>query len=172
MRTFAGVLAAVLFGCDGSPASPLEGTYTMCRDVSGFSGETIELKGGRFRYWFYSDAGPSHESSGYYQLAGNVLTFEDSTIEARTSAVVNGVPVLWRDDGLSLWQKKGRIQPYAVLIRVEGLTGKPARNQRPSLDRIKSGETQKCEEDDDAKRVEGRPPSCRALLGARSLPDL
>ena len=59
--------------CGENGAAP-EGVYTMCRDVAGFSGETIELKGGKFRYWFYSDAGSPggpYPLTGTYRIAGN-----------------------------------------------------------------------------------------------------
>src|SRR5262245_19528277 len=105
-----------------------EGVYVMCKEVSGYSGETIELKDGRFRYWFYSDVvsgrEPKYPLNGTYRVSGNTLILENDKISApkRTIAVVNGVDVLWRKDGLELWEKDKRVHPYAVLIRIPTAT--------------------------------------------------
>jgi hypothetical protein len=172
-RLSVAVLLAVLAGCGGSVAPP-EGVYTMCRDVAGFSGETIELKGGKFRYWFYSDvqtgAEPAYPLSGSYRISGNALTLDHHQIHdpVRTFAVVNGIQVLWRKDGLEGWEKDQRIHPYAVLIRVEGTSGDPSPDQRPALSTIKSANLQERDKKEYEERYKDQPPEVRPLLRARS----
>lgn len=169
----------VLVGCGEQVAAP-EGVFTMCREVEGYSGETIELKGGTFRYWFYSDAGTdsaTYPLTGSYCFSGSVLTLNHPSIHrpTRSYQVVNGVPVLWRDDGLALFQKEERFQPYAVLIRVEGEDGDPAPEFRPSISLLKSAELKKREAMEYENRYSDATPACRALLRARTFqndPDL
>lgn len=104
----------------------IEGVYTMFEEVAGYSGETIELKGGRFRYWFYSDVaiagkmGPKYPLTGTYQQTGNLihLDYPDIYTKERTLEDINGVPVLLRDDALKDWRDEGRVGAYGVLIRV------------------------------------------------------
>ena len=39
----------------GDAPPKVDGLYSLCAEVAGFSGETLELKDGKFRYWFYTD---------------------------------------------------------------------------------------------------------------------
>lgn len=176
-RPIAAVLLAVLAGC-GKTAAPPEGVYTMCRDVSGFSGETIELMDGKFRYWFYSDVAtedePSYPLTGTYGISENTLTLDHPKISnpVRRFAVVNGVHVLWRKDGLEGWEKDERIHPYAVLIRVQGASGDQDRDHRPLLATIKSAKLLDRDRKEYEERYHDQPPEVRALLRARSVrPD-
>ena len=169
-RPLAAVLLAVLAGCGENVAVP-EGVYTMCREVAGFSGETIELKGGKFRYWFYSDAGGGPSSrSGAYSISGNQVKFDDASLakEPRTFAIVNGVAVLWRDDGLKLWESEQRIHPYAVLIRLEGTSAPPARGQLPSIELLKTSEVKEREKTHHEERFNDLPQELRSLMRAKT----
>src|SRR5262245_60601952 len=51
-----------------SKVTGIEGTYCTAHEIAGFSGSVLELKAGKFRYWFYSDVGdgaaPKYPVSG------------------------------------------------------------------------------------------------------------
>lgn len=118
----ASLTGVLIFLCRQKPVPLSEGVYHLCREVSGFSGETLELKEGQFRHWFYSDVGgggSKYPTSGTYVIRGNKLILDAPGLrnEQRTIGNLNGVNVLWREDGLNLWEKEKRIQPYAVLIQ-------------------------------------------------------
>lgn len=110
----------------------------MCREVAGYSGETVELKSGKFRYWFYSDVivkdRPKYPLEGDYRIEGSTLILDHARIHTkkRLIARVNGIPVLWRDDGLELWVKSGTFHPYAILLYVGENASSPDK-PRPSL---------------------------------------
>jgi hypothetical protein len=102
----------------------VDGVYMMPIEVSGFSGETLELSHGRFRYWFYSDVvtgkEPKYPLTGAYEVHSNsvCLLHGDIFVTNRAIMTIQGHTVLWREDGLLLWQSEQRIFPYAVLLRV------------------------------------------------------
>jgi len=152
----------------------VDGVFTMCSEVRGFSGETVELKDGKFRYWFYSDVStgkdPTYPLTGTYTVNGTTLTLEHADIYAkdRTLAVVNGVRVLWRKDGLDLWQKEKRLHPYAVLIFVEGAKEGPVNGKRPSLDVLTTPEMRDRDKKEHEERYGDLPEEARALFRART----
>lgn len=152
-----------------------DGVYAMCMEVSGFSGETIELKNGRFRYWFYSDVVTDrtlkYPLDGAYRISGNMLILENDKIHSpkRTIAVVNGVDVLWRQDGLEFWEKDKRVHPYAVLIRIPAATDGSKVNVRPSIKTLHSKEMADRGQKEYEERYKDQPTAVRALLGAQSL---
>jgi hypothetical protein len=92
------------------PALLAEGVYKTCEEVSAFSGETLELREGQFRYWFYSDVHtgkePAYPLSGAFRIKGNTLVLEHPDVpdNVRQVDILNGVPILWRDDGFAYWQ--------------------------------------------------------------------
>jgi len=157
-------------------AAPLsEGVYQLCNEVSGFSGETLELKGGRFRYWFYTDVvtsgGPTYPVSGSYYVWGDTLVLAHPSIDNRTIAVLNGVNVLWREDGLSLWKKERRVQPYAVLVQnplpIQG-DQPPA---PPSENVIYTQEMRDLHSKRFKERFSDQPAEIRTMLRARTAQD-
>ncbi len=169
-----GVLCCLL-GALRPQARPaaVDGVYTMCDEVRGYSGETVELQDGKFRYWFYSDVvsadEPTYPLTGKYTLEGSTVTLNHPQIyrKERVLAAVNGVRVLWREDGLRAWEKDKRLHPYAILIRVEGATsgeGVP----RPSLELLKTPEMRAREKKEDEERYNHLPAESRVLFRARS----
>lgn len=119
------ITTVTIAGEDVAKAEAVDGVYTMCSDVASFSGETIEFAKGRFRHWFYTDvivAGakkPKYPLEGEYKVEGKklILSNDEDYTKEWTIDTVNGHNVLWRDDGLKLWNEEKRIHPYAVLIR-------------------------------------------------------
>lgn len=144
----------------------LDGLYCTTSEIGGFSETILELRDGRFRYWFYSDArssdDPEYPVAGTYQiqsippvrppvprrvserrrairdsqryrsvarddgvippqLVGEWLVLDDDRITQRLwfPDTVNGIPVLWREDGLRIWREDRKIYDYAVLVKIE-----------------------------------------------------
>jgi len=106
-----------------STAPGLEGVYCTCSEIGGFSGTVLELRDGKFRYWFYSDVmgldEPRYPITGDYLVRGNRLVLGDKRIYEQNwfSDTVNGIRVLWRDDGRQVWREQHKIYDYAVLIK-------------------------------------------------------
>jgi hypothetical protein len=127
------------------PALLAEGVYKTCEEVSGFSGEILELKEGRFRYWFYTDVitgrEPAYPLSGTYRIKGNTLVLKHPDVpdNERLIDILNGVHILWRDDGLAYWRKERQIQPYAVLIHIPEARANDV-SARPSVDLLYTNE--------------------------------
>jgi hypothetical protein len=173
MKTSLIALATAFLCCQEEPKLR-EGVYAMCEEVTGYSGETIELKDGKFRYWFYSDvvAGdePHYPLSGSYSVKGNTLTLDLDKIHSkeRTIAVVNGVNVLWRKDGLALWEKEKRLHPYAVLILMAGKTDGSKVDERPSIKVLYTQEMIDREKKEHEERFNDKPAEVRVLLRART----
>jgi len=92
-----------------SKTNIVEGVYYG----GGASTEIIELKNGRFRYWFESDvvgAGPPRSSYpfvGQYSVEGDVITLKHKDIDwpERIFRLANGKPSLWRARDWDEWQK-------------------------------------------------------------------
>jgi hypothetical protein len=169
------ILLLLLTSCHPQTQPPgVDGVYTMCKEVRGFSGENLELKDGKFRYWFYSDAKtgdePEYPLSGSYTVDGSTLTLDNPKIHSpkRTFATVNGVRVLWRKDGLELWEKDKRLHPYAILLPVEGATEFSDRLERPSLELLKTPDMKDREKKEYEERFGDLEPESRALFRARS----
>ena len=177
----------IVFGCDGSRESQAslpdlkEGVYVLCEEVSGYSGETLEVRDGRFRYWFYSDVvtgdEPSYPLSGKYKVTGNTIVLDHKLIPSsiRTIATLNGVKVLWRADGLGVWEKDKRIHPYAVLVWTGDAVGDDGRHERPSIHSLYTEEMLKRESREYDNRFKEQPPEIRPILRAYTLkgePDM
>jgi hypothetical protein len=173
MKAYVSITVAILLTAQ-APAKLTEGVYSLCEEVSGYSGEVVELKGGKFRYWFTSDVRtgrePDYPLNGSYAIAGSTLTLDHKEIHSRdrTIAVVNGTDVLWRDDGLKLWKKEQRIHPYAVLIRMPGATDGSKVNARPSIKTLCTPEMEDREKKEYEDRFKDQPQEVRALLRART----
>ena len=124
-----------------------EGVYTTCKEIAKYTNETVELKNGKFRYWFYYDAKTNtsitYPLAGEYHISGSTLILDHPDIHdaKRTIAKSNGIDVLWRNDGLGVWQKEGRPVPFAVMLRVEGVTGRPSKAELPSIALLEGANT-------------------------------
>ncbi len=175
------LLLSLFSGChlQARPAA-VDGVYTLCEEVQGYSGETLELKDGKFRYWFYSDVAtgdePKYPLTGTYTVNGSSVKLDHPQIrrDERVLATVNGVRVLWRADGLKAWEKDQRLHPYAILIRVEGAaSGETVK--RPSLELLKTPEMRDREKREYEERFNDVPVEARTLLRARTMegdPDM
>jgi hypothetical protein len=166
------LLGGFVFYFHNQEAVPLsEGVYQLCSEVSGFSGETLELKGGRFRYWFYSDAGGGGKCplSGTYSVRGSRLILDDPELRnhERTIGILNGVNVLWRKDGLRVWQKEKGIQPYAVLIQNPLPIEANSPPKPPSVELIYTDEMRILRQKRYEQRFIDQPPEVQVLLRAR-----
>jgi hypothetical protein len=141
--TVAVVVAALTFVCGQRPATApapdilamrfgvsskipgLEGVYCTPAEIGMFSGTILELKAGKFRYWFYSDVGggdtPQYPLAGDYSERNGVLHLTHELVYQREwfPDVVNGIPVLWRADARKAWHKDKKVYDYGVLLKTE-----------------------------------------------------
>ncbi len=120
-----------IFGCSKQPpprisnAHMAEGVYSTPSEISGFSGTILELKAGKFRYWFYSDVRlgdePEYPLTGQYDFQNGKVILNNPDVNQRkwNVDVLNGTPVLWRDDALKIWKQEQKIYDYGVLIWTE-----------------------------------------------------
>ena len=170
-----GLVASRIHGEQVKPEKPgrIEGVYLLCEEVAGFSGEALELKDGKFRYWFYSDVGGDTTK---YPLIGTYVVKEDKLLlqhpdinsKERILSTLNGHSVVWRDDGLKLWLEQKRIHPYAVLIRASGDRVDNPWANRPSVKLLYDQEMLRREEEEYQTRYQDQDEPVRSLLRART----
>lgn len=85
---------------DAKPTNGVFFTYT------GYMTTVLELKEGRFRYWFESDAralvDPDYPLSGVYSVTNNTLFLKHDQVFQKqwTFRTVNGLVTLWRPDAM------------------------------------------------------------------------
>ena len=71
---------AVAFGSGLAGETPIEGVYHL---HNGYQSETLELRDGRFRYWFWTDCSPPRGDlplEGTYSVNGSTLTLNRDDI--------------------------------------------------------------------------------------------
>ena len=94
---------------------------------AGFQSETVELKEGRFRYWFSSDVIlpdlPQYPEQGEYQFRGNQLLLSNG--RTYTVRSLQGVQTLWRPQAIQDWDRRRIIDIYGILLPVENIHGRP-----------------------------------------------
>lgn len=114
---------AITFGCAvaaDTPALP-EGVYAF---RNGYQSETLELRDGRFRYWFWTDYGADNGDSpfeGTYSVEGSTLTLHRDDIylgKQRIIHPIRGMDALWQPYALERWLSKGEINAYGVIARL------------------------------------------------------
>ena len=119
--------------------SRFDGIYCTAREISGSSGTILELKGEKFRYWFYSDlVGPDEPEdtiTGSYRLVDGKLVLNHGQLRQKEwfPDVVNGVPVLFRDDALKIWREQRRLYDHGILIKAPSADLTDDSVQRPSI---------------------------------------
>lgn len=177
-----GLVASRIHGAQDELEKPsqIDGVYMLCEEVAGYSGEALELKDGKFRYWFYSDVGgdkTKYPLVGTYVVKKEKLLLQSPDIhpKERILSTLNGHSVLWRDDGLKLWREQKRIHPYAVLIRASGNKVDDPWANRPSVKLLYDQEMIRREEEEYQTRYHDQDEPVRSLLRARTQrndPDL
>ena len=132
------LLAAVIpsFGADKppvpEPAKPQNGVFML---ATGFSATVLELKDGRFRYWFETDAvsgkEPQYPLSGEYALAGDTITFKHEQIHDTqwTFRTFKGVITLWRAAAVTYYKEQKAIDPNGIL-RITDMSAEEAWKHR------------------------------------------
>jgi|GEM_PF-3180327 len=102
-------------------AKPHDGVFVTC---TGYMITVLELKGGKFRYWFLSDAKSPSESkyplAGEYTVAGNRITLKHQQISQKqwTFREVDGFTTLWRPDAIKMQKSpNGYLNSYSFGIR-------------------------------------------------------
>jgi hypothetical protein len=117
------LIAILICGSSLADETPrqIEGVYHL---HNGYQSETLELRDGRFRYWFWTDCSPPRGDlplEGTYSVNGSALTLNRNDIllgNQRIFQPLKGMDALWRPDALERWISKGEISTYGVLVRV------------------------------------------------------
>ena len=129
-----GVLAAVLAASCGTvepkdTAGRAGAQVFMLPQEAGFQSATLELKDGRFRYWFSSDvlvpSPPKYPIEGSYEFKGDQLILSGG--KTYTVRPLKGIRSLWRPTAVDDWDHHQIIDVHGILLPVESITsGKPA----------------------------------------------
>jgi len=91
------------------------------RRSDGYSSTVLELKDGRFRYWFSSDVKTGHEPqyplSGEYSVSGDTITLHNAQVSqnAWTFRTVECVLTLWRPDAIDYYNQEKGFHSYGIL---------------------------------------------------------
>lgn len=104
-----------------SDAEPQDGVFVT---NTGYMMTVLELKNGRFRYWFKSDAGfrdqPKYPLLGEYSVDGSRVTLKHERISQKhwTVRKVDGYLTLWRPDAIKMQNSaKGYLKDYTFGIK-------------------------------------------------------
>ena len=116
----------------------IDGVFVTSQGIAGFSGTVLELKNGKFRYWFYSDVGQPEETkfplTGDFKIQGKNLSLSNPKVNqiAWEIATINNRLVLLRDDAADAW-KSGKLYDYGILIKVDGIKSADEKYDHPSI---------------------------------------
>jgi hypothetical protein len=116
------VLAAVpsFANLPGKPSNPQEGVYAH---TDPYNKEIVELKNGRFRYWFSSDmktnVDPIYPLSGRYEFHDGVLVLQHQQIYEPKFRfrIFKGVATLWNKIALDYWKSHPNDQQFRTLFK-------------------------------------------------------
>src|SRR5438093_7967429 len=97
----------------------IEGVYHL---HNGYQSETLELRNGRFRYWFWSDAGGGNGRlpiEGTYSVDGTTVTLNGHILlgNQRVFHTLKGLDALWQPHALEAWLTKRSFSSYGVILR-------------------------------------------------------
>jgi hypothetical protein len=120
---FVALIVVLLWGSSlaGETDHPIEGVYHL---HNGYQSETLELRDGHFRYWFWTDYGATSGDrplEGAYSVEGSTLTLHGDHIHLGNQRIfhpIKGMAALWRPEAFELWLSKGTINTYGVIVRV------------------------------------------------------
>ena len=101
-----------------------EGVYYF---NAGLSRLVLELKNGRFRYWYSTDGWggeprPTYPVTGKYSVCGatvQLLHTEDDLQDVWTFRKIDGATTLWRPNALKWWHEERGFDGYGVLYFTE-----------------------------------------------------
>lgn len=104
-----------------TPAKPQDGVFVTC---TGYMITVLELKDGKFRYWFKSDARslnePKYPLSGEFKMTGNRIILKHEHISQKhwSFRKVDGFLTLWRPDAIKMQDSpKGNLTNYSFGIK-------------------------------------------------------
>jgi hypothetical protein len=114
-------------------SSRMEGVYHL---NTGFQFETLELRGGRFRYWFGTDYGAETGDkplAGTYSIEGSTLILQGAELHLGNRRILHplgNLLALWRPFALEEWRSTGEINQYGIIVK---LPHPPEKLSDPSL---------------------------------------
>jgi hypothetical protein len=95
----------------------------MLPQEGGFQRETLELKDGRFHYWFSSDVilpnPPKYPVEGSYEFKGDQLVLSNG--KTYTVRSLKGLRSLWGPTAVDYWDQHQVIDVYGILLPVESI---------------------------------------------------
>ena len=130
------VIAFSLFVASASfvTARPdFDGAWVLAGKWTGYMGIALKIDGGRYKYWFYSDAG---DDSGKYPLTGRLKVHGDvieilgagSYYDRKWHRIVyRGVPCLFADLHYREWKQGKGFADDRLLFRLPGFDEKRPR---------------------------------------------
>ena len=108
-------------GVAGETPHPIDGVYHV---HNGYQSETLELRDGHFRYWFWTDCGAKSGDlplEGRYSVEGSTLTLHRDDILLGNQIIfhpIKDMDALWRPYALERWLSKEEISTYGVIVRM------------------------------------------------------
>ena len=105
---------------EGGPRA-VDGVYHF---HNGYQSETLELRGGRFRYWFSTDYGASSGDralEGAYSLEGSTLVLHGPELHLGNKRIFHsfrGIDALWRPYALERWLRKKGLNTFGIMFRL------------------------------------------------------
>lgn len=119
---FCGLVAALpsFAALPGKSAALEEGVYGH---VDPYNKEIVELRGGRFRYWFSSDvksnSDPHYPLSGRYDFNDGVLVLRHQQIyEPKFQfRIFKSLATLWNKTALDYWESHPNDQQFRTLFK-------------------------------------------------------
>lgn len=99
--------------------NPEEGVYFFS---NGYSTVILELRDGRYRYWFWSDVlsneAPKHPLTGRYTSTGSTVRLEHTQRHMQDSWTfrkLNEETTLWRPAAITSWRDKRAFDYFGIL---------------------------------------------------------
>jgi len=119
--------------------TPWNGFYTQGSDSDGafFAYEILELRDGRYNYWYFTDAieagAPKYPITGPYSIDGRTLKLQDhgeKILEPlRILAEVNGVRIIRNRSAQSYWDEERALSTGETLLQTKDI--QDAKSEHP-----------------------------------------
>lgn len=125
-------------GSQSHSSSEVDGVYVTCRECQEHWREVLQLEGGRFRYWYWTQnmgSAPSQGPvTGTFKVSEDWLAFSDGAPSPLLRfARLKNTRLLITEEGVQTWNDVQKIYPHTGYFEVSGLQVDPDAVQRPSF---------------------------------------